>query len=188
MSVNNPDANVIRTYLEWICDLPWNNFTKDTLEISNAKEKLYIMTPYFIPDETITNLIINKARSGVDVRIILPDVADKKFVYVVSRSNAEKLLKHGVRIYTMTHSFVHSKIMLNENSTIIGSINIDLRSFNQQFESGVFTNEKHTLKEVGQDFENTFACCEEITSKNGKRNSLIYRILAGIFNIISPFM
>ncbi|MBQ7880975.1 MAG: cardiolipin synthase [Clostridia bacterium] len=157
-------------------------------EIANAKEKLYIMTPYFIPDETITNLIINKARSGVDVRIILPEVADKKFVYVVSRNNVEKLILHGVKVYTMTSSFVHSKIILTENSAIVGSINMDLRSFNQQFESAIFTNETTTLQAINDDFDNTIKHSQLITKKTLKRNKLHFRILAGLFNLISPFM
>lgn len=157
-------------------------------EISNAKEKLYIMTPYFIPDETLTNLIINKARSGVDVRIILPDIADKKFVYIVSRNNVEKLLEFGVKVYTMTKSFVHSKVVLTENSAIVGSINMDLRSFNQQFESALFTNGEQTLKEITFDFINTINHCEQITEKNQRRNKLTHRILAGLFTLISPFM
>ena len=157
-------------------------------EISNAKEKLYIMTPYFVPDETITNLIINKARSGVDVRIVLPDVADKKFVYIVSRNNAEKLIASGVKLYTMTHSFVHSKVIFTENSCIVGSINMDLRSFNQQFESAVFTNQKQTMKQVLDDFEYAFSRSTQITSQNMNRRSRSFRALAGLFNIISPFM
>ena len=157
-------------------------------EISNAKEKLYIMTPYFIPDETLYNLIINKARSGVDVRIILPHIADKKFVYIVSRNNAEKLISCGVKIYTMTSSFVHSKVVLTENSAIVGSINVDLRSFNQQFESAVYTNQNSTLNQIALDFINTINHCEQITDKNKKRNKISYRILAGLFRLISPFM
>lgn len=157
-------------------------------QIANAEEKLYIMSPYFIPDETITNLIINKARAGVDVRIILPDIADKKFVYIVSRNNAEKLMSHGVKLYTMTSSFVHSKVVLTETSTIIGSINMDLRSFNQQFESAVFTDDSAVIQDVEKDFEYTFDRCTEITKNNSRRKKLSFRILAGLFNIISPFM
>ena len=146
------------------------------------------MTPYFIPDETISNLIINKAKSGVDVRIILPDIADKKFVYVVSRNNAEKMMKYGVKVYTMTHSFVHGKIVMSDSSVIIGSINIDLRSFNQQFESAVFTNDKKVLSDVAADFEKTFNYCRLITKETQKRRFFTYRLLGGMFNIISPFM
>lgn len=157
-------------------------------EISNVKEKLYIMTPYFVPDETLMNLIINKARSGVDVRILLPDIADKKFVYVVSRNNAEKLLEYGVKVYTMTSSFIHSKVFLTENSAIIGSINVDLRSFNQQFESAVFTDDREVLSDVAKDFEYTMSRSNQITMANRKRNKVFHRLLAGIFNLISPFM
>ena len=156
--------------------------------IAGAKERLYIMTPYFIPDETITNLLINKARSGVDVRIILPDVADKKYVYIVSRNNAEKLLACGARVYTMTHSFVHSKVMLTENSAIVGSINMDLRSFNQQFESAVYTNQKETMQDIRADFDFAMAHSQEITPANKRRNRVSYRAVAGLFNLISPFM
>ncbi len=156
--------------------------------ISKANEKLYIMTPYFIPDETITNLIINKAKSGIDVRIILPDVADKKFVYVVSRNNVEKMMKYGVKLYTMTSSFVHSKIVATEKMVIVGSINMDLRSFYQQFESAIFTNDTKILEQVNADFNKTFKYSRLITDKEKKRNSRLYRILAGTFNIVSPFM
>lgn len=156
--------------------------------ISNANEKLWIMTPYFIPDDTIRDLLIQKAYSGVDVRIVLPEVADKKFVYVVSRSNAEKLLKSGVKLYTMKNSFVHSKVVLSENSALVGSINIDLRSFYQQFESAVFTDDKSVKKDVITDFENVFKVCTIITQENCSQNKLSMRILAGLFRIISPFM
>lgn len=157
-------------------------------EIANAKEKLFIMTPYFIPDETITNLLKLKAKAGVDVRIILPEVPDKKFVYDASRNYAEKLMDSGVRVFTFTHSFVHSKIVLTENSAIVGSINMDLRSFNQQFESAVLTNNKSVMKDVSADFEKTILYCQEVTDKNKKRKKLTYRIWAGLLHLISTFM
>ena len=156
--------------------------------IANATEKLFIMSPYFVPDETITNLIINKARSGVDVRIVLPEVADKKFVYIVSRNNAEKLIDHGVKVYTLKGSFVHSKVVMSEDAAIVGSINMDLRSFNQQFESAVYTNQKSILCEVEEDFDKTIAYSTEVTKQARRRNKFSNRVLAGLFNIVSPFM
>ena len=157
-------------------------------EISNAKEKLYIMTPYFVPDETIINLLKNKANSGVDVRIIIPEIADKRFVYTLTRNNVEKLVENGIRVYAMQNSFVHSKVMLTENSAIVGSINMDLRSFNQQFESAVYTSEESTLGAIARDFDSSLKLSKEITPKYFKRNKLSFRIIAGIFNLISPFM
>jgi len=156
--------------------------------ISNSVKYLYIMTPYFIPDETIINLILNKAQSGVDVRIVLPEIADKKFVYIVSRNNAEKLLKSGVKIFVMKNSFVHSKVIVNEHECVVGSINLDLRSFYQLFESAVYTSQESTLDDVKKDFSEVFKLSLQITDENKRRNSFIYRILAGLFNLISPFM
>lgn len=156
--------------------------------IANANEKIYIMSPYFVVDDTITNLLINKANSGVDVRIILPEIADKKIVYIISRNNAEKLMRHGVKLFVMKNSFVHSKVVLTEHSAVVGSINMDLRSFYQQFEDAVYTNDKKVLKDIQQDFEDTFKKSELICKANLKRNKISFRIVAGIVNLISPFM
>ena len=156
--------------------------------ISSANKILYIMSPYFIPDETITNLLIQKARSGVDVRLILPDVADKKFVYIVSRNNAEKLLTHGIKVYTMKSCFVHSKVVLTENSAVVGSINMDLRSFFQQFESAVYVTQENVLSSIKNDFGYVFDRSLEITLTNQKRNNPLFRVLAGLFNLVSPCM
>lgn len=156
--------------------------------ISNAQEKLYIMTPYFVPDETIFNLLKNKAQSGVDVRIFLPGVPDKRFVYIVSRNNAEKLMESGVKVFTMTSSFIHSKVVYTENAAVVGSINMDLRSFYQQFESAVYTSEKSTLNAIEKDCDWIEKRSKQITTKNCKRNKLSFKILAGLFKLISPFM
>ncbi len=156
--------------------------------ISNAKKRLYIMTPYFIPEDTVNNLLIQKARSGVDVRLILPGIADKKFVYVVSRSNAERLIKAGVKFYTMKNSFVHSKVILSESQALVGSINVDLRSFYQQFESAVLTDDVSLLNDVKKDFDTVTSVSELITEDKTKLNKLGFRLISGILKILSPFM
>lgn len=156
--------------------------------ISGAKEKLYIMMPYFIPDDTVTNLIINKALSGVDVKIILPGIPDKAFVYKVSRCNAEKLLDYGVKLYCMKNSFVHSKLVISENCAVIGSINMDLRSFYQQFECAVYTNDSQTMQDICQDFENTFLDSEQITEENQISSNVLNRIFFGVLQLFAPLM
>ncbi len=156
--------------------------------IANANEFVYVMTPYFIVDDGLTDLIINKALSGVDVRIILPGVPDKVFVYNVTRSNAEKLIEYGVKIYVMTNSFVHSKVVITENAAAVGSINMDLRSFYQQFECSVYTDDKSFRKAVLEDFEDTFNDCTEISEQNMYRKKFGHRFLAGVTQLIAPFM
>ena len=156
--------------------------------IAGANKFVYIMTPYFIIDDGMTDLIINKALSGVDVRIVLPDVPDKAYVYSVSRNNAEKLIDYGVKVYTMTNAFVHSKIVQSENCVSVGSVNMDLRSFYQQFECSVYTDDKTVMADVLDDFNETFEVSALITDKNKRRNNVFRRILAGFMQLFAPFM
>lgn len=156
--------------------------------IAGAKQKIYIMSPYFIVDDTLSSLLINKAMSGVDVKLIIPEIADKTFVYGVSRNNAEKLIDSGVKVYCMKKSFVHSKLVLTENSVSIGSVNMDLRSFYQQFEVGVYTDDYKILSQIEKDFNLTIKESVLITEKNKLRNHLIYRAFAGVMQVFAPFM
>ena len=159
------------------------------LEIMSSSSKtINIMTPYFIPEETIINILIAKAKCGVGVNLILPGIADKKIVYVVSRDYAERLIASGVNVYTMNNSFVHAKVIANENVAIVGSINVDHRSFNQQFESAVYTNCKDVLDQIEIDFKEVIKNSTLITSDKRKRNAFVYRIFAGLLRLISPFM
>lgn len=156
--------------------------------IASAHERIYVMSPYFICDDSLTALLANKARSGVDVRIILPGVPDKPFVYGVSRNNAEKLIPFGVRLYCMKNTFVHSKLVLTENAVVVGSVNMDLRSFYQQFECAVLTNDGGVMSAVLEDFNDSFPECEEVTEENQKRKNVFHRIFAGILQIFAPLM
>lgn len=166
------------------------NIGKDvyTNLIASAREKIYIMSPYLVLDDTIKNLLTLKAQSGVDVRIIIPEVADKKLVYVQTRNIAEKLMLTGVKLYTLKNSFVHSKLLLTENSAVVGSINFDLRSFYQQFENAVLLTDTKTLADINADFENSIENSTEINTTNMNRRYLTFRMLAGLTSIISPFM
>ena len=88
----------------------------------------------------------------------------------------------------MKDSFVHSKLLLTENSVVVGSINMDLRSFYQQFECAVYLNEKSVLQDVKADFDQTFKDSVLITEKNKLRKHVLYRMFAGIMQIFAPFM
>lgn len=153
--------------------------------IAKAQERLYIMTPYLVPDDAIMNLLINKAKSGVDVRVILPQIPDKAYVYRISLSNGERLREGGVKVLHMRDSFVHSKVMLADYCAIIGSINLDMRSFYQQFESALYTDNGAILKAVLADFEETFAECEPIKKP---RKGIIMKLFDMFLQMVSPLM
>ncbi|MCD8373444.1 MAG: phospholipase D-like domain-containing protein [Clostridia bacterium] len=155
--------------------------------ISNAKKKLYIMTPYFVPDDTILNLIMVKAKSGVDVRIVLPGVPDKRTVYPITLRNADKLTKYGVKVIIAPDTFVHTKSVLTEYCAIIGSINFDVRSFYQQYESALYTDDKTVMEGLEADFEDVFS--EGVQREYVQRKQkLSERIATALLQIVSPLM
>jgi len=171
-----------KDYESFVCKGVYSNI------MAGARGKLDIMTPYFIPDEDTAALLAQKALSGVDVRIVLPEVPDKAYVYRVSVDSAERLLQSGVRVFKMRHTFVHSKVVFSENCVSVSSVNIDLRSYYNQFENGIYTNDNGVLCDVLRDFENVFKVCSEITEENSTRNKLFPRMVAGILRVFSPLM
>lgn len=108
--------------------------------IASAKEYVYIQSPYFIPSEPFMVAVCNAALAGVDVRIMVPKTADRGiFVAQVTRSYFGKVLRAGVKIYSYTKGYLHSKTMIVDDSfCTIGSTNIDFRSFEQNFEANAF--------------------------------------------------
>jgi cardiolipin synthase len=166
------------------------NIAKGVYEnmISSAQEKIMIMTPYFIVDDTIIELIINKITSGVEVSLIIPEIPDKKYAYGITRSNAEKLIDYGVKVFVMKNAFVHSKVVLTENAVVVGSINTDFRSFYQQFECAVYTDDSNFINLVEKDFEKTISVSSRITQRTKFRRSFLYRIYVGLMQLFAPFM
>lgn len=154
--------------------------------ISGARERLYIMTPYFVPDETTFNMMYSQALSGVDVRLVLCGVPDKAYVYLVTLDNAQRLVKSGVKVYIMRHAFVHSKVMLSENCAAVSSVNIDLRSYFNQFENGVYTDDEGVKKDILSDFENTFNACDLL--EESKRKNPFKRFVSGLLRLFAPLM
>ncbi len=168
-------------YEEWIARDVYANV------ISNAKERLFIMTPYLVPDDTIMNLLIAKAKSGVDVRIVIPGIPDKWTVYPVTLRNADKLIKYGVKVISVPDMFVHTKSVLTEYCAIIGSINFDVRSFYQQYECALYTDDKTVMDGLMADFEDVF--CEGVQREYvQQKQKLSTRIITALLQVVSPLM
>jgi len=115
--------------------------------------------------------------------------SDKKIVYALTRSNAERLVKSGVRIFTYTNGFLHSKVMLSDNEcAVVGSINMDFRSFYQQYESAAYIGGGTTLQAVANDFENTFNVSKEIQLEDVKKRNIFVRIWLAFLRLFAPLM
>lgn len=153
--------------------------------MAKASKKLYLFTPYLVPDDFLFNMLVNKAQSGCDVRIVLPSIPDKPYVYIVSLDFAARLADKGVKILLMRDSFVHSKIIFCDYCAVVGSINVDLRSFYQQFESALYVTDTQTLKDIERDFEKTFTECDPLVKK---QNNLKNKLITSVLKIVSPLM
>ncbi|MCM3267541.1 cardiolipin synthase [Paenibacillus elgii] len=121
--------------------------------ITAAKRRIYITTPYFIPDPSITMGLKTAAISGVDVRIIFPQKADSRIVNYASLSYLEELMQAGVRFYAYQKGFIHAKVILIDNLLAsVGTANMDMRSFYNNFELNAVMFDKETIHRLETDF------------------------------------
>lgn len=102
--------------------------------LSSAKDYVYIQSPYFVPDQTLLETMRLAARSGVDVRLMIPGIPDKRYVYYVAQSYVEELLEAGIRVFCHK-GFIHAKTFVSDNHVAsVGTTNLDLRSFKLDYE------------------------------------------------------
>lgn len=132
--------------------------------IYGAQRYIYMMTPYLIIGYELIQALSNAARSGVDVRIILPGVPDKKFVNQVTKSNYEALVKSGVRIYEYSPGFVHSKtVVIDDEIATVGTINMDYRSYYMNYECSTLFIGNDLVRDAYEDVILTLELSQEIT-------------------------
>ena len=156
--------------------------------IHYTKEYLYVMTPYLIIEKDMQDALIMAVKSGIDVRIITPFIPDKKSVKLVTNYNYGFLLKNGVRIFEYTPGFLHAKCIINEEFGIIGSINMDYRSFYLHYENGVWISNHQVVEQIKKDFDATLKECKEITYEEWVRRPLKMKIEQGVLNVFSTLL
>ncbi|MCR5735436.1 MAG: PLDc N-terminal domain-containing protein [Lachnospiraceae bacterium] len=144
--------------------------------IISAKRYVYIMTPYLVIDNGMVESLCFAARSGVDVRIIMPHIPDKKLTFCIGHTYFRRLLKSGVKIYKYTPGFIHSKVVLSDDRrAITGTINFDYRSFYHHFEDAVLIYDNPVIKDIKKDFANTFDESDQVTYEDYERMSAFYK-------------
>lgn len=178
------------TYCQVLSDGPALN-PKNTIEsvynqmITFSDHYLYITTPYLILEDYMRQSIIEAARRGVDVRIVTPFIPDKKYTKMLTNYNYGALLKEGVRIYEYTPGFIHAKQILTENAAIVGTINMDYRSFYLHYENGVWMSGAKIQKQVKKDFHQTFEVSHEISYEEWLGRPRRYKVVQPVLNLFS---
>ena len=157
--------------------------------ISRATRYVYIMTPYLILDHEMKQSLMHASRSGVDVRIIMPHIPDKKSVFAVARTHYPQLIKSGVKIYEYTPGFVHAKTFLADDEVaVVGTINLDFRSMYLHYECGSLFYRTEGLNDIKNDFIETFEKCQQITLKEYFRFPLHQKLMGRILRIVGPLL
>ena len=157
--------------------------------IENAKESVYICTPYLILDNNMENSLIRAAKSGIDVKIITPHHPDKKLIFEMTRANYESLVNNGVEIYEFTPGFMHTKMIISDDLTaIVGTCNFDFRSFYLHFENGVWMYNTQAVTQARDSFFNALSVSEKITPDFFKNVSFKRQLIRSILKIFAPLL
>lgn len=154
--------------------------------LSQAKEYAWFFTPYLMPGDELLNAFVRAAHRGIDIRIILPGIPDKKVIYRMSRSYYTVLLEAGIKIYEYTPGFVHAKgCLIDDIIGTVGTVNLDYRSLYLHFENNSIFYKASLLADWKADFLATQAQCRERTTENVAGNFGKW-FLDGILRIFAP--
>ena len=157
--------------------------------INTAKKYIYITTPYLVIDNEMIMALRLAAKSGVDVRLITPGVPDKGYVHLVTQSYYGILMSAGVKIYEYLPGFIHAKsIVIDEESAVVGTINMDFRSFYLHFENGVWMCGNKAVSDIYNDFINTLDYCEEIDYNVWRKRPWYKKVAQGFLRLFAPLL
>jgi len=180
-------------YCQVVADGPANNPINPIIGIYKqiihyAKKYVYITTPYLIIEDDIRNVLITAKKSGVDVRIITPGIPDKKVVSLLTNYNYGRLLEEGIKIYEYTPGFLHAKTIINEDCGIVGTINMDFRSFYLHYECGLFMCNKESVQPIADDLHLTMQNSRELSYNEWKRRPFGTKVRQGFLNMFATLM
>ena len=157
--------------------------------LMSATNYIYIQSPYFMPNDLIANCIHIAALSGVDIRLMIPYHSDSKLSDACTFSYLGKVLEAGVKVYRYKNGFLHSKaIVIDDFISIIGSCNIDERSFVHNFEVNAFIYESSTANKLKELFNKDMEQCEELTLENWNNRKRRQKLKESFARLFSPLM
>ncbi|GAB7387232.1 cardiolipin synthase [Bacillaceae bacterium] len=157
--------------------------------IASAEERIYITSPYFVPDDSITMALKTAALSGIDVRLLLPARPDHYLVYWATMSYLEDLLEAGVRVYLYEKGFIHAKILLVDGILAsIGTANMDLRSFHLNFEVNALIYDRQAVARLEKDFFDDLQESRELVYEEYINRPLLRKLKESGARLLSPML
>ncbi|WP_298500266.1 cardiolipin synthase [uncultured Algibacter sp.] len=171
-------------------DTDWANIMEAIFTaITTADDYVYITTPYFVPNEEITTALCVAAKSGVDIRLIIPKNSDSKIVKNATNSYLEILLQAGVKVYKYKKGFIHAKTMVVDDIfSTVGTSNMDNRSFNINFEVNAFIYDKANSKKLKQHFLEDLDECDRVKIEEYINRPKYKKLIESLSRLWSPLI
>ncbi len=157
--------------------------------IQSAKKEIFLTTPYFIPGETIIDVMKMASLSGVDVKLLVPGISDSLLVNAAAKSYYTELLTAGVKIYLYQKGFVHAKTLVADRClAMVGTANLDYRSFDLNFEVNALLYDKEIAEELTLNFEKDIQNAKQIDMESWLKRPKYIQLLEKIVRLISPML
>ena len=169
----------------------WNTVMQGMIQvIAQSRKYLYLQTPYFIPTEPILLAIRNAALAGVDVRLMLPDSADRGAIMIyASESYFRDIMKAGVKIYLYHKGYLHAKTMVTDDDFVtIGSTNIDSRSMEQNFEVNAFIYDPKVAERQRDIFMDDMHECTIVDPAQWEHRPFSRRVVQSLSRLLTPLL
>ncbi|MBQ3978984.1 MAG: PLDc N-terminal domain-containing protein [Bacteroidales bacterium] len=157
--------------------------------ITHAKKYIWFQTPYFVPPEPVLDAMKIAALTGVDIRLMLPEVADNFITRPANRAYYEEILGAGVRIFLRQGEFIHSKTFVcDDYLSSIGSANMDARSFGINYEINTYIYDEEAALKNKAIFEKDLEKCRELTLEEWSRRPWYKRLLESVIRLFAPLL
>jgi cardiolipin synthase len=157
--------------------------------VATATQRMWIASPYFVPDDVMTRALQSAAKRGVDVRVLVPDEPDQRFVELASLTYYTEMMNCGVRLFRYKERFMHHKVLLvDDELAAVGTVNLDYRSLYLNFEETALVADSKFAGEVAEMLEADLRRCEEVQHNHFDRQPLHVRVQARIARLASPLL
>lgn len=168
----------------------WKEIAMSFLKaIANARECIYIQTPYFLPTDSLLKALQAAALAKVDVRLMVPRHSDSRLLQYASQSYLKDVLRAGIKVYFYEGGFLHAKSLVIDNEfSTIGSTNFDFRSFDHNFEINAFMYSPETNARMKKIFLNDMKQCKRITLSRWKRRPIYTKVVESFVRLMSPIL
>ena len=168
----------------------WNNISFVFFKaITQAKHRVFVQTPYFLPSDALLKALESAALSGVDVRLMIPRKLDSEMLRLATGSYIKECLLSGIKVYLYEPTVMHAKVVIVDDEFVTtGSTNFDFRSFEHNFESNVLVYNKEFNEKMRGIFEADMEQCTRLSMGKWKQRPLLQKALESVVRLISPIL